>query len=251
MIPIKSTGELKKIRAACAIAAKTLAFLRKKIKPGITTRELDAAADVFIQQQGGVSAFLGYRGYPANICTSINEEVVHGIPSGRMLRPGDLISLDVGVELEGYFGDAAITVPVGQIAEPAQRLINVTKQALLEGIAQARKGNHVSDISHAVQKHAEAAGFSVVREFVGHGIGAQLHEEPQIPNFGSPGRGVAIHPGMVFAIEPMVNVGGWKVEVLADGWTAVTRDRQLSAHFEHTVCVTESDAEILTMGAEA
>ncbi len=246
MIPIKSKNELKKIRKASLIVAQTLQFLKTKIRPGITTKELDEAAAKFIKERDGKAAFLGYRGYPAHICTSVNEEVVHGIPSGRLLEKGNIISLDVGVEYQGYFGDAAITLPVGTVSEQARRLIDATKDALYKAIDVAREGNHLSDISHAVQQHAEAAGFSVVREFVGHGIGAKIHEEPQIANFGEPGNGVQLKSGMVLAIEPMVNVGVWKIEILEDGWTAVTKDRNFSAHFEHTICITKAKAEIFT-----
>ncbi|MDD5747081.1 MAG: type I methionyl aminopeptidase [Candidatus Omnitrophica bacterium] len=246
MIPIKSKQELIKIRKAGVQVAKTLRFLKSKVVPGITTRDLDEEAARFISRGGGKAAFLGYRGYPGHICTSINEEVVHGIPCGRILRDGDIISLDVGVEYEGYFGDAAITVPVGKVSAEAQRLIDVTREALYKAIDAARIGNHLSDVSCAVQQYVEAAGFSVVREFVGHGIGAHLHEEPQIPNYGVPGNGVVLEAGMVLAIEPMVNAGTWKVEVLSDGWTAVTKDKKLSAHFEHTIGITKDKAEIFT-----
>jgi methionyl aminopeptidase len=246
MIPIKSKSEIKKIKKAGSIVAKTLKHLKSKIKPGVTTRQLDQEAANFIKKQKAKAAFLGYRGYPGSICASINEEVVHGIPNDRVLLEGDIISIDVGVELDGYFGDAAITVGVGRIAEQAKRLMEVTRQALYNGIDAAKKDNYLSDISWAVQSYVEKAGFSVVRDFVGHGIGAKLHEEPQIPNFGKPGNGVKLQPGMVLAIEPMVNEGTWRVEVLEDGWTAVTADDKLSAHFEHTICITNDKAEILT-----
>ncbi len=246
MIPIRSKQELIKIRKAGVIVAKTLRFLKTKVKPGVTTRELDEEAARFISRNGGRAAFLGYRGYPGHICASINEEVVHGIPGGRVLLEGDIISLDVGVELDGYFGDAAITVPVGTIDSPAQRLIDVTRESLYKAIDAARAGNHLSDVSSAVQQHVEAAGFSVVRECVGHGIGDHLHEEPQIPNYGTPGNGVILEAGMVLAIEPMVNAGTWRVEILPDGWTAITKDKKLSAHFEHSIAITKSKAEIFT-----
>ncbi len=242
----KTKSELAKIKKASIIVAKTLRLLKTKIKPGITTKELDTEAENFIRKNGGIPAFKGYRGYPASICASLNEEVVHGIPGGRILRDGDIISVDVGVELDGFFGDAAITYPVGRISEQARKLIDVTREALYKAINVAIKGNHLSDVSHAVQSHVEKAGFSVVRDFVGHGIGASLHEEPQIPNFGEPGKGLKLETGMVLAIEPMVNAGTAKVVVLDDDWTAVTRDRKLSAHFEHTVCVTNAKAEIFT-----
>ena len=246
MIPIKSKRELIKIRKAGVVVAKTLRFLKTKVAPGITTRELDEEAAQFIRRCGAKAAFLGYRGYPAHICTSINEEVVHGIPSGRLLLEGDIISLDVGAELDGYFGDAAITVPVGKVSAETQRLIDVTREALYKAIDTASAGAHLSDVSSAVQQHVEAAGFSVVKEFVGHGIGAHLHEEPQIPNYGTPGNGIKLEPGMVLAIEPMVNCGTWKIDILSDGWTAVTRDKKFSAHFEHTIGITKNKAEIFT-----
>ncbi len=246
MIPIKSKSELKKMKKAGIIVGKTLKYLKSKVKPGITTRQLDIEAANFIKKNKANAAFKGYHGYPGHICASINEEVVHGIPSDRVLLDGDIISIDVGVELDGYFGDSAITVGVGKILAESQRLINVTRDALYKGIDVARKGNHLSDISHAVQSYAEKSGFSVVRDFVGHGIGVKLHEEPQIPNFGKSGQGIKLQTGMVLAIEPMVNTGTWKVEVLKDGWTAVTQDDALSAHFEHTICITNNRAEILT-----
>lgn len=246
MIPIKTKSELTKIKKASIIVAKTLKLLRTKVKPGITTRQLDIDAENHIRSYGAKAAFKGYRGYPASICTSINEEIVHGIPGARILRGGDIISIDVGVELEGYFGDAAITVAVGKIDQEARHLIEVTREALYKAIKFARKGNHLSDISHAVESHVKKADFSVVRDFVGHGIGAQLHEEPQIPNFGEAGNGPILKPGMVLAIEPMINIGTAKISILDDGWTAITRDKKLSAHFEHTVCITNAEAEIFT-----
>ncbi|MCK4993598.1 MAG: type I methionyl aminopeptidase [Candidatus Omnitrophica bacterium] len=242
----KTKSELAKIKKTSIIVAKTLKFLKTKIKPGITTHELDVQAEQFIRKSGGIPAFKGYRGYPASICASLNEEVVHGIPSGRVLRDGDIISVDVGVELGGFFGDAAITYPVGKISQEAKKLLDVTREALYKAINMAKKGNRLGDVSHAVQSYVEKEGFSVVRDFVGHGIGASLHEEPQIPNFGEPGQGLILEAGMVLAIEPMVNAGTSKVVVLDDDWTAITRDRKLSAHFEHTVCVTYSKAEIFT-----
>lgn len=242
----KTKSELEKIKKASILVAKTLKLLKAKIKPGITTAELDAAAENFIRESGGIPAFKDYRGYPASICASINEQVVHGIPSGRILRDGDIISIDVGVKLDGFFGDAAITYPVGKINKQAKRLIDVTREALYQAINVARKGNYLSDISYAVQSYVEKAGFSVVRDFVGHGIGASLHEEPQIPNFGEPGCGPLLQAGMVLAIEPMVNAGSSQVVVLDDEWTAITRDRKLSAHFEHTVCVRDAEAEIFS-----
>jgi methionyl aminopeptidase len=213
----------------------------------VTTAELDEVAEKMITDAGAIPAFKGYHGYPATICSSINEEVIHGIPSGqRVLREGDILSIDCGASLEGYFGDSAITLPVGQVSEEAARLLTVTEEALYKAIDVARPGGRVSDIGHAVQKHVEAYGFSVVREFVGHGIGQKMHEEPQVPNYGEAGRGPRLAEGMVLAIEPMVNAGKPAVKVLSDGWTAVTRDKSLSAHFEHTVAITASGAWILT-----
>ncbi|MBI3614925.1 MAG: type I methionyl aminopeptidase [Candidatus Omnitrophica bacterium] len=246
MIELKSPSQLERMREAGRIVAKVIEMLKKEVRPGITTAELDEMAGEKIRQEGGKPAFKGYRGFPGNICASVNEEVVHGIPSRRKLKEGDIVGLDVGATVEGYFGDAAVTVAVGQISQEAADLMAVTQAALAEGIAFARPGNRLSDISHAVQRTVESRGYSVVRDFVGHGIGTELHEPPQIPNYGKPGFGPVLKEGMVLAIEPMVNQGGAAVEVLADGWTAVTKDRKLSAHFEHTVAVTESGPEILT-----
>jgi methionyl aminopeptidase len=213
----------------------------------VSTADLDELAEKRIRQAGATPAFKGYHGYPATICASINEEVIHGIPSGRrVLNEGDIISIDVGASLDGYFGDSAVTLPVGPISESAASLLRVTEEALYKAIEAAKPGKRVSDIGHAVQKHVEAYGFSVVREFVGHGIGQRMHEEPQIPNYGEPGHGPRLAEGMVLAIEPMVNAGTAAVKVLADGWTAVTRDSSLSAHFEHTVAVTAGEPWILT-----
>jgi len=217
------------------------------VAPGVTTADLDRLAEKRIAQAGATAAFKGYHGYPATICASINEEVIHGIPSGRrVLNEGDVVSLDVGASLDGYYGDSAITLAVGQVSEEAATLLRVTEEALYKAIEQARPGGRVSDIGHAVQRHVEAYGFSVVREFVGHGIGQRMHEEPQVPNYGDPGRGPRLTEGMVLAIEPMVNAGKAAVRVLADGWTAVTKDGSLSAHFEHTVAVTAEGPRILT-----
>jgi methionyl aminopeptidase len=224
-----------------------LCVLRKAVAPGVTTAELDALAEERIRAAGAVPAFKGYHGYPATICSSINEQVVHGIPSARALRGGDIVAIDLGVRLKGFFGDAAVTVPVGTVSEQAAELIRVTEEALWKGIAVVRAGARVSDIGYAVQTHVEAHGFSVVREFVGHGIGEALHEEPQIPNYGEPGRGPRLAEGMVLAIEPMVNLGQPQTRVLQDGWTAVAKDGSLSAHFEHTVAVTASGAEVLSL----
>lgn len=247
MIVCRSATELERMREAGRIVGEVLTALSAAVAPGVSTADLDALAEQRILRAGAVPAFKGYHGYPASVCTSINDEVIHGIPSGRrLLGEGDIISIDVGVSLNGYFGDSAVTVPVGQVSEEAAALLRVTEEALYKAIAQARPGGRVSDIGHAVQQHVEAYGFSVVREFVGHGIGQQMHEEPQIPNYGEPGRGQRLAPGMVLAIEPMVNAGKAAVKVLSDGWTAVTRDRSLSAHFEHTVAVTAGEPWVLT-----
>ena len=227
--------------------ARALKYLKAFIREGITTEELDRLAEEYIKRHGGIPAFKGYRGYPRSLCVSVNEEVVHGIPGKRKLKEGDIVSLDLGVLMDGYYGDAAITVPVGKVSELAKKLIKVTEEALYRGIEMARPGNRLSDISHAIQTHVEKAGFSVVREFVGHGIGKQLHEEPQVPNFGPPNRGPRLEPGMVLAIEPMVNTGTWEVRILPNGWTVVTADGGLSAHFEHTVAITDNGPEILSL----
>ncbi len=234
------------MREAGRVVGEVIEALRERVLPGVTTLELDEIASATVEKLGAKPAFKGYRGFPAHICTSVNEQVVHGIPSRRALREGDIIGLDVGVVVDGYYGDAAVTLPVGAVSEEAWELLRVTERALERGIAMARPGGRLSDISHAVQAEVEAHGFSVVREFVGHGIGAQLHEAPQIPNYGRPGFGVELKPGMVLAIEPMVNKGAAPVRVLEDGWTAVTVDGSLSAHFEHTVAIRENGPEILT-----
>jgi methionyl aminopeptidase len=235
------------MRDAGRLVAEVLSELAAHVAPGVTTADLDALAEKRIAKAGATPAFKGYHGYPATICASINEEVIHGIPSGRrILNEGDVISIDVGASLDGYFGDSAITLPVGQVSEEAATLLRVTEEALYKAIERVRPGNRISDIGHEVQRHVEAYGFSVVREFVGHGIGQRMHEEPQVPNYGEPGRGPRLAEGMVLAIEPMVNAGKAAVKVLADGWTAVTRDGGLSAHFEHTVAVTADGPWILT-----
>lgn len=246
-IVLRNADEIKAIRKAGEITAITLEKLRRVIKAGIKTKELDRIAAREIGSRGGYPAFKGYRGFPANICTSINEVVVHGIPSDRALKDGDIVSLDVGVGFEGYFADAAITVGVGVISPGAMRLMDATLKALYKGLENARPGKRLSDISCAVQEHAEAAGFSVVRAFVGHGIGARLHEEPEVPNFGRRGTGPRLEKGMVLAIEPMINAGTYEVAICDDGWTAVTTDGSLSAHFEHTIAITDSGADILTV----
>jgi methionyl aminopeptidase len=235
------------MREAGRLVGEVLTELAAHVAPGVSTKDLDAIAEKRIAQAGATPAFKGYHGYPATICASINDEVIHGIPSGRrVLQEGDIISIDVGASLGGYYGDSAITLPVGQVSERAATLLRVTEEALYKAIERARPGGRVSDIGHAVQRHVEAYGFTVVREFVGHGIGQRMHEEPQVPNYGEPGRGPRLTEGMVLAIEPMVNAGKAAVKVLDDGWTAVTRDRSLSAHFEHTVAVTAGQPWILT-----
>jgi methionyl aminopeptidase len=247
LVILRSPLEIEKIRKACLIVAEVLERLREHIGPGVTTWELNMLSEELASQHGAIPAFKGYQGFPYSLCTSVNEEVVHGMPSKhRRLKEGDIISLDFGVVLDGYYGDAAITAPVGKIAPEAESLCRATECALYEGIRQVVVGNRLSDISHAIQNYAERKRFSVVREFVGHGIGQQLHESPQIPNFGPPGRGVKLKPGMVLAIEPMINQGQPDVEILSDEWTAVTLDRRLSAHFEHTVAVTDNGPDILS-----
>jgi methionyl aminopeptidase len=246
VIVCRSPAEIERMRAANALVARVLDQLAAIVAPGVTTRELDRVAERLVREGGAEPAFKGYRGYPATLCASVNDQVVHGIPSSRPLTEGDIVSLDIGVKLNGYYGDSAITVPVGTIGAESRRLLEVTQEALERGIAQVRIGGRVSDIGHAIQQHVERAGFSVVREFVGHGIGVSLHEEPQIANYGEPGRGPRLAEGMVFAIEPMVNMGRPAVRVLADGWTAVTKDGSLSAHFEHTVAVTRDGPLVLT-----
>lgn len=247
MILIKSDEEIERIGEACRIVALTLDSLRALIVEGVTTREIERHAEDFIIKKGGRPAFKGYRGFPASICASVNSVVVHGIPSSKVkLRRGDIISIDLGVNFKGYFGDAAFTLPVGEVSDEAENLMKVTEEALERGMGKARAGNRVSDISNAVQSHVEANGYSVVRTFVGHGIGRFLHEDPQIPNFGLPGSGPRLRKGMTIAIEPMVNAGSSGVRVLDDGWTAVTEDGSLSAHFEHTVAVVGDAIKILT-----
>jgi len=248
MIILKSKDEVAKIRRAGRIVAEVLTELKEQVKPGITTLDLDEMAEAGIRKRGATPAFKGYRGFPASLCASVNQEIVHGIPSSRKtLREGDIIGLDLGAIVDGYYGDAAVTVPVGEIPDEVRRLVRVTEESLYRGIDQMRTGNRLSDISHAVQSHVEANGYSVVKEFVGHGIGQSLHEEPQLPNFGRPGQGPRIRSGMVLAIEPMVNMGKDGVRVLDDHWTAVTVDGSLSAHFEHTVAITDQGPVILTL----
>ena len=247
MIILKSDPEIAAMRKAGRVVAQAHELVRERLRPGVTTADIDRWVEEFFRRQGAVSAFKGYQGYPAHTCTSVNDEVVHGIPGPWVLQEGDVIAVDIGAFVDGFCGDSAWTYPVGEISELAQRLLQVTEESLMKAIEKAVAGNRLSDIGHAVQTHVEAAGFSVVKNFVGHGIGRSMHEAPQIPNFGPPGRGPRLKEGMTLAIEPMVNVGGDGVRILEDNWTAVTADGSLSAHFEHTVAVREGQAEILTV----
>ena len=250
MISLKSAREIEVMRRANVIVAEILQELKKKVAPGVTTLELDALAEELTYKKKAQPAFKGYtmagRVYPRTLCVSINEEIVHGIPSNRPLRAGDVVGLDFGVVYDGFYGDAAVTVGVGEVGEEARRLMQVTEEALYKGIEQLREGKRLGDLSSAVQTTVESAGFSVVRAFVGHGIGKKLHEEPPVPNYGEPDRGVRLREGMVLAIEPMVNAGGYEVEIKDDGWTAVTKDRSLAAHFEHSVAITKNGPYILS-----
>lgn len=246
-IILKSSDEIESMRRSSLVVAEVLQYLRDKVKPGATTMDLERLAEAETKRLGARPAFKGYRGYPFCLCTSVNNEIVHGMPSARkLLKDGDILSIDFGVLLDGFYGDAAITVAVGSIGDEPERLMRVTEASLYDAIEMARPGNRLSDISAAVQSRVEAEGFSVVRDFVGHGIGRSLHEAPQVPNFGIPGRGVRLKAGMVLAIEPMINLGGYGVRVLEDGWTAVTADGSLSAHFEHTVAITEDGPYVLS-----
>jgi methionyl aminopeptidase len=248
MISLKSTQELNLMRKAGGITAQILEEMVNMAKPGISTGDLDEYAERRIKELGALPAFKGYNGFPASVCISLNDEVVHGIPSSkRVLKDGDIVSLDFGVIYQGWFGDSARTVAVGKVKPEVQKLVDTTRESLYKGIEQCREGNRVFDIGHAVQNYVEGFGFSVVREFVGHGIGRALHEDPQVPNYGPKGKGLLLKVGMVLAIEPMINAGSHEVKVLADGWTAVTVDRSLSAHFEHTVAITPKGPEILTV----
>jgi methionyl aminopeptidase len=251
MVRIKTKREIGFIRESSKIVADVLKLVGALVKPGVTTIELDRLAEDFIRSMGGVPAFKGYSQsksnlFPATLCTSIDDEVVHGIPTNRVLQDGELLSVDVGVKKDGYFGDGAYTFAVGKISEEKHRLLKATEESLYKGIEQAVAGKRVHDISYAVQEHVEAGGFSVVRDLVGHGIGAELHEEPAIPNFGKPGTGIKLQDGMTLAIEPMVNAGTWKVRMAPDGWTVLTQDGRPSAHFEHTVAIVNGKPEILT-----
>lgn len=244
---IKSPRELEAMRQAGQVVARMIAALKQAVAPGLTTKDLDVVAAEELKRQGAKPAFLGYMGFPATICTSVNEEIVHGIPGDRVLIEGDLVKVDVGAVVDGLYGDAAVTLPVGQVSDEAMRLIEATKGSLDAAIEVVKAGNRLGDIGAAVQGYAESRGYGVVREYVGHGIGRKLHEEPQVPNYGVAGRGPLLHAGMVIAIEPMVNVGTWRTQALEDGWTVVTADGQLSAHFEHTMAVGEEGAEVLTL----
>jgi methionyl aminopeptidase len=246
MITIKNSEEVECMRRSCRAVSEILEKVASRVEPGITTGELDAYAAELIRKTGGTSPFLGYRGFPGTICISVNEEVVHGIGGSRRLNYGDLVKLDIGILLDGWVGDTATTVAVGAVSPEAERLMRATEGALHAGIDKVRAGNRLGDVSHAIEKHVQSAGFAVVREFVGHGVGRKLHEDPQIPNYGRAGTGPRLKPGMTLAIEPMVNVGRSDVRILEDKWTVVTGDGKLSSHFEHTVLVTEGEPEILT-----
>lgn len=246
MIILKSEREINYLRDAGRIVAETHVEVKKAVKPGVSTLDLDRIAEEYIKSRGAIPAFKGYHGFTGNICSSVNEEVVHGIPGLRKLKTGDNVSIDIGAVINGYNGDAAITVPVGEVDAEVQRLLDVTEESLYKGIEQAVIGNRLSDISHAVQSHVESHGFGVVRDYVGHGIGRSMHEDPQVPNYGSPGRGPRLKSGMTLAIEPMVNLGTYEVKTLDDGWTVVTLDGKPSAHFEHSIAITDGKPEILT-----
>lgn len=247
MVILRTPAEIEQMRRAGSLVGQVLERLREHVAPGVSTRELDAIAENMICSRGGVPSFKGYRGYPASICASVNNEIIHGIPGDRMLVDGDIISIDCGAMLGGYHGDAAMTFPVGPVSAEAEKLMTVTREALNAGIAMARPKMRLGDVGNAIQRYVEANGFSVVRDFVGHGIGRHMHEDPQIPNFGPAGMGMRLRTGMVLAIEPMVNAGVHEVVVMDDGWTACTRDGSLSAHFEHTVAITDDGPEVLTL----
>jgi len=246
MIVKKSPAEIQKMRVANGLVAEVLNELRSVVQSGVTTDDLDTLAEDRVRAAGAIPAFKGYHGFPSTLCTSINDEVVHGIPSGRVLQNGDVVSIDLGVVVDGFYGDSAVTLAVGAISAEAEALLGVTEESLNRSISKAQPGGYVSDLGHAVQQYVESHGYSVVREFVGHGIGTSLHEEPQIPNYGVPGQGARLTEGMVLAIEPMVNAGGASVKVLDDGWTAVTQDGSLSAHFEHTIAITSDGPLVLS-----
>ena len=247
MISIKSAREIEIMRRGGKITSKTLSKLMAAAKPGVTTGELNQLADESIRSMGGVPTFIGYHGYPAAICASVNDEVVHGMPGDRVLADGDLLSIDIGTTFEGYVSDSAVTVAIGNVDEAAKRLMRVTQECLMLGIEQMQVGNHLGDIGHAVQRHAEAHGYGVVRALVGHGVGRKMHEDPQVPNYGNPGQGTLLRKGLVLAIEPMITQGTWEVATLEDGWTVVTEDGKLAAHFEHTIAITDQGPKILTL----
>lgn len=247
MIVLKSDREIKLMRQAGRLVALAHQVVQETLRPGVTTAEIDRRVEAFIRANNAIPSFKGYRGFPASTCISINEELVHGIPGPRRIEEGDIVSVDIGVIYRGYHGDSAWTYPVGEVSPEARRLLEVTQQALMAGIEQARPGKRLGDISHAIQQVVEAAGFSVIREYVGHGIGREMHEPPQVPNFGEPGKGVLLRPGMTLAIEPMVAMGDWHTRVLSDNWTVVSADGSLTAHFEHTVAITEDGPYILTL----
>jgi len=247
MITLKSAREIETMRRSGKITSKVLTDLMKAVRPGVTTKFLDEMAERGIRELGGVPTFQGYHGYPASICASVNDEVVHGIPGDYVLKEGDLLSIDIGTTFEGYVSDTAVTVGVGNISQAAQKLLDVTQECLMVGIAQMQRGNHLGDIGAAVQQHAESHGYGVVRELVGHGVGVAMHEEPQVPNYGKAGTGIELRSGLVLAIEPMITQGDFKVEILKDGWTVVTADGKLAAHFEHTIAVTDDGPKILTL----
>ena len=247
MITIKNEHELESMRQACKITAAARALAGEMVRPGVSTREIDKAVHDYIVSQGAKPSFLNYNGFPASACISVNSTIIHGIPGGYVLKEGDIVSVDVGAYYQGFHGDCAATFPCGAVSTAAQRLIDVTKQSFFEGIRFATRGHRVSDISHAIQTYVESNGYSVVRSFVGHGVGAQLHEEPEVPNFGAAGRGPRMLPGMTLAIEPMVNEGTHEVHILKDGWTVLTNDGKLSAHYENTVLITDGEPEILTV----
>ena len=247
MIIIKNGHDLEAMRQACRITAAARALAGEMVRPGVSTKEIDKAVHDFIVAQGAKPSFLGYHGFPASTCISVNSTVVHGIPNGYVLKDGDIVTVDVGAYYKGFHGDCAATYPCGTVSAEAEKLIAVTKQSFFEGIRFATRGHRVSDISHAIQTYVESNGFSVVRSFVGHGVGAQLHEDPEVPNYGAPGRGPRLLPGMTIAVEPMVNVGTYDVKILKDGWTVVTSDGKLSAHYENTVLITDGEPEILTV----
>ncbi len=247
VVELKSSRDREKMRGAGRVVAEVLEILRDTVKPGVTTRDLDVVADREIRHREAIPVFKGYQGYPASVCVSINDQVVHGIPGTRVIHPGDLVSIDLGAVLDGFVGDAAFSMFVGNPPnDRAKELLQVTEEALYKGIEASRVGGHLGDVGAAVQQHVEAHGFSVVRDFVGHGVGRKMHEDPQVPNYGTPGRGLLLKSGLAIAIEPMVNVGTHQVDVGADGWTVTTRDHSLSAHFEHTIFVSEDGPEILT-----